>query len=132
MMTQMKSNVRVLVTAAAAALVAGAGYAAGNDTFATADAPIILAANEDDAPGASAGADRSRTFGNEGEGTVLEEAGDADTVTETSDSDPAGASAGVDRSRTRDGVEGTEPVAGSNISETAETTNNPELPAASD
>ncbi|UWQ83451.1 PRC-barrel domain-containing protein [Leisingera caerulea] len=128
MKIEMKSNVRMLVTAAAAALMAGTGYAASSDASAGAEAQIILAANEDESAGASAGADRSRTFGNEGEGTVLDEAGDAETVTETNDSDPAGASAGVDRSRTRDGEEGTEPVAGTNISETAESTNSPSLP----
>ncbi|UWQ58399.1 hypothetical protein K3722_18245 [Leisingera caerulea] len=131
MMTEIKSNARLLVTAAAAAMIAGAGIAAENGAFAAGEAEIILASS-DDGVGASAGVATSPSRGNEGDGTVLDEVGDADTVTETDDSDPAGASAGVDRSPSRSGAEATEPVAGSNISETAETTNNPELPATSD
>ncbi|QDI77603.1 MULTISPECIES: PRC-barrel domain-containing protein [Leisingera] len=127
MKIEMKSNARMLVTAAAAALVAGAGIAAENGSFATAEAELILASS-DDGVGASAGVETSPSRGNEGEGTVLDEAGAADSVTETTDSDPAGASAGVDRSPSRDGTEGTEPVAGADISETAESTNSPALP----
>lgn len=128
MKTEMKTNVRMLITAAAAALVAGAGYAADQTASAGAEAQLILAASDDDSAGASAGAETSPSRGNTGDGTVLEEVGDADTVTETSDTDPAGASAGVDRSKSRDGSEGTEPVAGADISETAESTNSPSLP----
>ncbi|WP_323775554.1 PRC-barrel domain containing protein [Leisingera sp.] len=130
MKTEMKPSARMMLTAAAAALIAGAGYAAGNSVSSGGEAEMVIAANDDGSVGASAGVDTSPSRGNEGDGTVLEEVGDTKSVTEASDSDPAGASAGVDQSPSRDGGEGTEPVAGTNISETAESTNSPSLPAA--